>query len=131
MEIHSVGRSVPASWKRVLDAIRLRSKTDAWIDYEQFQTLCAAQEVDLALAKVYAAILNELGHLIHYSSDPLLKDTVILKPEWLSKAISFVLEDQQAKEQNGLVRHSRLSLLWNDSDRPGDRYPKRLHQVFI
>ena len=129
--IPSVGRLVPASWKRVLDAIRLRSETDAWISYEQFQSLCATQEVDLALAKVYAAILNELGHLIHYSSDPLLKDTVILKPDWLSKAISFVLEDQQAKDQNGLVRHSRLSLLWNDPDRSGDRYPKYLHQVFI
>jgi internalin A len=61
--IPQVGRSVPASWKRVLDAIRQRSETAAWITYEQFQTLCAEQSVDIALAKTYAAILNELGHL--------------------------------------------------------------------
>ena len=131
VNIPQVGRSVPASWKRVLDAIRQRSETDAWISYEQFLALCAEQKVDVALAKTYAAILNELGLLIHYSTDPVLKDTVILKPEWLSKAISFVLEDKQVKEQNGLVRHSRLELLWDDPARGTDRYPKHLHPVFL
>jgi uncharacterized membrane protein len=126
-----VGRSVPASWKRVLDAIRQRSETDAWITYEQFQTLCIEQGVDLALAKTYAVILNELGHLIHYSTDPILKDTVILKPEWLSKAISFILEDRQVNDQNGLVRHDHLSELWDDPARGGDRYPQHLHPVFL
>jgi len=128
--IPQVGRSVPASWKRVLDALRQRSQTDAWITYEQFQILCAAQDVDLELAKLYAIILNELGHLIHYNTDPILKDTVILKPEWLSKAISFVLEDNQAKKQNGLVTHKHLSELWNDPARGADRYPEHLHPVF-
>jgi C-terminal of Roc, COR, domain/Ras of Complex, Roc, domain of DAPkinase/Leucine rich repeat len=129
--IPQVGRSVPTSWKQVLDAIRQRSQTDAWITYEQFQTLCTEQNVDLALAKTYAAILNELGHLIHYSTDPILKDTVILKPEWLSKAISFVLEDKQVKDQNGLFRHDRLSELWDDPARGTDRYPQNLHPIFL
>lgn len=129
--IPQVGRSVPTSWKQVLDAVRQRSQTDAWITYEQFQTLCTAQNIDLALAKTYAAILNELGHLIHYSTDPVLKDTVILKPEWLSKAISFVLEDKQVKDQNGLFRHDRLSEIWDDPARGTDRYPQNLHPVFL
>ena len=129
--IPQVGRTVPASWKRVLDAIRLRSEADAWISYEDYLALCAAQEVDVTLAKTYAAILNELGHLIHYSTDLILKDTVILKPEWLSKAIGFILEDRQVKDQNGLVRHSRLRLLWDDPARGEDRYPEHLHQVFL
>ena len=131
VNIPQVGRSVPASWKQVLDAIRQRSETDAWITYEQFQTLCTEQSVDLALAKTYAAILNELGHLIHYSADPILKDTVILKPEWLSKAISFVLEDKQVKAQNGLFRHDHLSELWDDPARNTNRYPQHLHPVFL
>ena len=129
--IPQVGRAVPASWKRVLDAVRDRSQTDAWITYEQFQSLCADQEVDLTLAKTYAAILNELGHLIHYGSDAVLRDIAILKPEWLSKAISFVLEDPQVKQQNGLVRHSRLGELWDDPERGADRYPQQLHAVFL
>ena len=129
--IPQVGRSVPASWKRVLDAISQRSQTDAWISYDEFLTLCASQEVDIALAKTYAVILNELGHLIHYSTDPVLKDTVILKPEWLSKAISFVLEDDRVKAQNGLVRHSHLAEIWDNPNRGADRYPANLHPLFL
>ncbi|HEY9825301.1 MAG TPA: COR domain-containing protein [Stenomitos sp.] len=131
IQIPQVGRSVPSSWKRLLDAIRQRSHTDPWIDYEQFQILCTAQNIELTLAKTYATLLNELGHLIHYSSDLILKDTVILKPEWLSKAISFVLEDTAVKDQNGLFRHDCLSGLWDDPARGTDRYPHTLHPVFL
>ena len=131
-DIPQVGRKVPAVWKRLLDALRDRSETDACIKYEEFQSLCVQQGIDLVAAKDYAAMLNELGHLIHYSTDSLLKDIVILKPEWLSKAIGFVLEDRQVKDYNkGLVEHDRLSELWDDPARGTDRYPQELHPLFI
>jgi hypothetical protein len=129
--IQRVGRSVPASWKRVLDAVRERSRKDAYITYSQFESICDDQKVSRELAGLYAAVLNELGHLIHYRSVDDLKDTVILKPEWLSKAISFVLEDEQAKQQNGLVEHDRLSQLWDDPARGKDRYPEEIHPIFL
>jgi GTPase SAR1 family protein len=130
-DIRQIGRTVPASWKRVLDAVREQSKRTPYINYSEFETLCAAQQVDVDLAKTYAAILSELGHLIHYGNDLILKDTVILKPDWLSKAISFVLEDKQVKDQNGLIEHHRLDELWNDPARdPGERYPNQLHLIF-
>jgi C-terminal of Roc, COR, domain/Ras of Complex, Roc, domain of DAPkinase/Leucine rich repeat len=127
-----VGRSVPASWKRVLDALRERSTTDPYITYAQFEQLCEQQKVGPELAATYATILNELGYLIHYSGDPALKDTVILKADWLSKAISFVLEDEKVKAQNGLVDHERLGELWNDPGRDAaERYPPEIHPIFL
>ena len=57
---------------------------------------------------------------------------MILKPEYISKAISYVLEDSVAKEQNGLVRNNRLSDIWNDPVRAErDRYPAELHRIFL
>ena len=47
--------------------------------------------------------IGRLSHLIHFRGDEVLQDTVILKPEWLSKAISFVLEDKQTNEDKGLL----------------------------
>ncbi|MFT5465988.1 MAG: GTPase SAR1 family protein [Verrucomicrobiales bacterium] len=130
--IPTVGRSVPASWKNMLDALRKRGKKDPYLTYKKFRALCRRQKVSNELADLYAAILNELGHLIHYSDDPILQDTVILKPEWLSKAISYVLEDDAAKEGKGLVEHQRLGAIWSDPEREErDRYPEELHPVFI
>jgi internalin A len=84
------------------------------------------------LTALYATILNELGHLIYYRGDETLKDTVILKPEYLSKAISFVLEDKTAKDEHGLVKHSHFGEIWHDPAKPEkDQYPKKLHPIFI
>lgn len=130
--IPSVGRSVPKSWKNLLDALQERSKRDPYISYKQFLAVCHSQRITDELAATYAAILNELGYLIHYQNDEVLQDTVILKPEYISKAISYMLEDHQTKDDNGLVAHQRLSEIWNDPDRPApDRYPAELHRIFL
>ena len=97
--IQNVGRSVPASWKRVLDAVHERSQKDAYVKYAEFESLCDKQKVNKDLASSYATILNELGYLVHYKGISELDDTVILRPEWLSKAISFVIEDAQVKNR--------------------------------
>ena len=130
--VPSVGRTVPFSWKKVLEAVRERSKQTPYIRYIEFEKLCDEQDVSRALAATYAVILNELGHLIYYRNDETLKDTVILKADYLSKAVSFVLEDKETKEARGLVEHHRLSLLWNNPDRPAEeRYPPELHLIFL
>jgi Leucine-rich repeat (LRR) protein len=130
--IPSVRRTVPLSWKKVLEAIAGRSKEAPYIHYEDFEKLCAEQGVTQELAATYALIFNELGHLIYYGGDETLKDTVILKADYLSKAVSFVLEDKATKDAHGLVEHGRLYLLWNNPHRPtNERYPPALHPVFL
>ncbi len=132
VSIQQVGRTVPKSWKDMLEALRKRSEKDPYITFNQFRALCRCHKVSNELADTYAVILNELGHLIHYSSDAVLQDTVILKPEYLSKAISCVLEDEPTKGRNGLVQHARLHEIWDNPARPKrERYPEVLHQVFV
>lgn len=83
-------------------------------------------------AKDFVRISHRLGHLIHYEHDPLLRDMVVLKPDWLATAISFVLDDKQTRDAHGLVSFTRLSQLWNDTMRNAEfRYPPNLHPVFI
>ena len=130
--IPSVGRTVPLSWKKVLDALRERSETEPYIHYADFKKLCEEQSVSKELASTYAVILNELGHLIYYSNDESLRNTVILNPEYLSKAVGFVLEDKITKEGRGLIEHNRLTEIWDNPDKPAkERYPEELHPVFL
>ncbi|MBC6419379.1 MAG: hypothetical protein GDA44_11675 [Prochloron sp. SP5CPC1] len=129
-KIPGVTRFVAASYQGVLET--LRKQKEPWISYEEFLRLCQKQNLDLEKAKYYAGIFNELGHLIHYNTDSLLKNTLILKPEWLSKAISFILEDKKVKENNGLVSYERLSELWNNPKRKKkEQYPQNLYPVFL
>jgi hypothetical protein len=83
-------------------------------------------------ARLFVTISHRLGHLIYYQHDPALSDIVVLKPDWLATAISFVLDDEVTRAAHGLVRFSRLSQLWADPTRPADtRYPADLHPIFL
>jgi hypothetical protein len=83
-------------------------------------------------AKEFVRISHRLGHLIHYEHDSLLQDIVVLKPDWLSTAISFVLDDEKTRDSHGLVSFERLAKLWDDPKRPkGDRYSAKFHPIFL
>ncbi|MGD1930099.1 MAG: COR domain-containing protein [Leptolyngbyaceae cyanobacterium] len=130
----NVGRSVATSWNNVLQAVKHRSESAPYLTYDQFEELCQQQNVEKILAKTYAGMLNQLGYVIHYSdsNDDLLQQFMILKPDWLAKAISFVLDDPATRQLNGLVSHAHLSQLW--SHPPYDYevgYPAELHPLFL
>ena len=104
----------------------------AYLPLEQVLEICREHKMDEDEARLFVTISHRLGHLIHYEHDPTLRDIVVLKPDWLATAISFVLDDKQTRDAHGLVSFGRLSQLWNDPAREEEfRYPPRLHPVFL
>lgn len=130
VSLPEVGRIVPRRWE---DARRALKETDAaYLPLEQVLALCQNLKMGEEEAMDFVRISHRLGHLIHYEHDPALRDIVVLKPDWLSTAISFVLDDKQTRDGHGLVRFSRLAQLWNDPARPKeDRYDAKLHPLFL
>ncbi len=125
-----MGRTVPQRWD---EARRALKETDAaYLPLEEVLNLCRERKMDEEEAKDFVRVSHRLGHLIHYEHDPALRDIVVLKPDWLATAISFVLDDKQTREAHGLVEFSRLSQLWNDPARPEEfRYDPKLHPLFL
>ncbi len=76
-------------------------------------------------ARLFVTISHRLGHLIHYEHDPALQDIVVLKPDWLATAISFVLDDEATRTGTWSGTFSRLSKLWNDPTREQNRVIQR------
>jgi Leucine-rich repeat (LRR) protein len=125
-----MGRKVPRRWEEARQA--LKKTGAAYLPLEQALKLCRDCKMDDDEAKDFVRISHRQGHLIHYEHDPLLQDVVVLKPDWLSTAISFVLDDKQTRDAHGLVTLARLGQLWNDSARPQEsRYDARLHPLFL
>ncbi len=126
-----VGRSVPKKWQEVREA--LKTSGEPYLPLEQVLAVCKSDKHKMSEEEAYdfIRISHRLGHLIHYGQDPALKDMVILKPDWLSTAMSFVLDDEETRKKHGLVKVSRLGRLWNDSSREaGFRYPAKVHPIF-
>ena len=130
VSLPEMGRKVPRRWEETRQALK---KTDvAYLPISQVLKLCRDRKMDENEAMDFLRISHRLGHLIYYEHDPLLQDVVVLKPDWLSTAISFVLDDRQTRDGHGLVEYARLSQLWSDPTRPEEsRYPSSLHPLFL
>ncbi|NER33110.1 MAG: hypothetical protein F6J93_03360 [Oscillatoria sp. SIO1A7] len=124
-----MGREVPAKWQRVREALRAKEK--AYISYAEAIEVCNEYGLTESQAELFLKISHTLGHLIHYDYDPILRDCVILKPDWLAKAISFVLDDKETRQKNGIVTLERLGRVWEDPNRGENPYPEELHQIFL
>jgi GTPase SAR1 family protein len=129
-ELPEVGRSVPKSFADVRAAL---SATGApYLPLDEVLAICRAHHMDDEIARLFITISHRLGHLTHYENDPALRDIVILRPDWLASAMSYVLDDEETRKAHGLVDFSRLGQLWDDPTRPADtRYPATLHRIFL
>ena len=125
-----MGRSVPKRWQEVREA--LKETGEAYLPLDEVLAICRRYKMSDEEAQDFVRISHRLGHLIHYGHDPRLKELVILKPDWLATAVSFVLDDEETREKHGLVTFTRLGELWSDNDRaPEFRYPSKVHPMFV
>jgi len=125
-----IGRSVPKRWQEAREDIQQTGV--AYLPLNRVLGLCRERKMDDDEARLFVTISHRLGHLIHYEHDPALRDIVVLKPDWLATAISFVLDDKKTRDGHGLVSFDRLSLLWHDPAKEKEfRYPQELHTVFL
>ncbi|MCB2262532.1 MAG: hypothetical protein LGR52_06270 [Candidatus Thiosymbion ectosymbiont of Robbea hypermnestra] len=126
-----MGRAFPEQWQAVRE--RLRAGPEAWLSLKQYLALCREQDIGPEDARLLLRICHRVGDLIHYEHDRTLRDILVLKPDWLATAISFVLDDEHTRRKtHGLVGFDRLGRLWHDPERPEEnRYPASLHPIFL
>ena len=48
-------------------------------------------------------MLSNQGRIVYHGDDRDLAGTVVLDPEWLMKAIAYVLKDKETKNANGIL----------------------------
>jgi hypothetical protein len=133
--LKGVREKVPKKWETVWE--KLKDTKQAYLPYSEVITICKDVGLEIDQTELFLETSHILGRLIHYHNDPTLKDIVILKPDWLAKAISFVLDDQETRTNKGLIEFERLRNLWQNppyKDENGDPepgYSESLHPIFL
>src|SRR5205823_5909150 len=122
-----MGEIISARW--ILARTELADRSEPYISRDELGTICSTYGLDAEQTHTLAALLHDLGHIIYYGDDEGLNQIVVLQPEWLTKAISYVLEDAPTRNANGVLYHGRLKEIWSgDSER---YYPPRYHPYFL
>jgi internalin A len=123
-----IGELLSPRWVQV--RAEIQKSTEPQISYEEFEAACHRYGLDEPQTKALASLLHDLGHIIYYAEDEGLRSIVVLQPEWLTKAIGYVLEDTPTRHAGGVLPHARLTEIWQH--RQGSQsYPAKQHPYFL
>jgi internalin A len=126
-ELPQMGELLNNNWRRARDDVL--AHTDAHISRLTFERVCAEHGLSEDSTATLAGLMHDLGHIINYADDDGLRDLVVLRPEWLTKAIGYVLEDRFTRDNAGELPHDRLGTVWSPGGKP--LYPAKFHPYFL
>ena len=113
----------PKSWWAIKEALENPSTSKSYLTRTEFEALCAQHgETDASKQQHLATALKQLGIIVHYWDDPRLRETAVLRPEWLTEGIYKLLNDRQLAVAKGVVRMAEVARIL-----PHDIYPKAQH----
>ena len=128
--LEQMGMPFNRRWKEARD--ELLAQPEPRVSYQEFAQVCASHGLEPIDAETLAHLMHDLGYIVHYADDERLRDDVVLQPEWLTKAISFVLEDRTTQEMDGILPDSRLPGVWLDHPFENEpRYDPALYPFFL
>ena len=119
-----------SSWMNVRKKLEQTSKERNFITYVEYLDICKIEGINVDEAKSLIKYLNDLGIVLYYHDDSLLKNLVILSSEWGTDAVYKVLDEQEQylKGRNGILYYDDLSVIWSDTKLyPPERYPYLLN----
>jgi Leucine-rich repeat (LRR) protein/GTPase SAR1 family protein len=108
-----VGSVLPKTWIRVREA--LESDLHNYISLEEYLDICQQKGFTRRDDKLQlSSYLHDLGVILHFQDDPILNNTVILKPKWGTDAVYRVLDDLQIIRNLGRFTWSDLQNIWSE-----------------
>lgn len=129
-QLEQMGMGFNRDWKAARD--ELLALPEPRISYSTFSRICAARGLSGIDTETLAHLMHDLGYIVHYADDEKLRDDVVLQPEWLTKAIGFVLENRATAEREGILPDGELYKVWHDHAFPNEpRYDPEIYPFFL
>jgi GTPase SAR1 family protein len=123
-----MGEEWPAAW---LDAANeIRGRKEHYISPKELYKLMSRHDVVAESADVLAQWLHELGDILYFKEDEELNDLVVLNPQWVTEAISKVLESEEVIGKDGIFTQQHMDEVWSDIDENIREHLLRLMERF-
>jgi hypothetical protein len=127
-----MGMPFNVQWRAARDELVEIGLTQPRVAYEEFGAVCEGHGLSAIDTRTLAGLMHDLGYIVYYGDDERLKNDVVLQPEWLTKAIAFVLEDRETQEREGVLPDNCLEDVWlNHPFMNEPRYESNLYPFFL
>ncbi|MEH1819016.1 MAG: leucine-rich repeat domain-containing protein [Nostoc sp.] len=117
---------LPLRWFEVKQ--QLESMTEDFITYNRYIGICYENMIpEEQNHDQLIDLLHRLGLVLNFREHPLLKDTNVLKPNWVTEGIYALLSDENLKTKTkGIFTPADLTRILNP-----ERYPTKRHDYLI
>jgi Leucine-rich repeat (LRR) protein len=112
-DLEFMGREWPESYGRAEQAIKEAAKNArSHITRGQLYEIFRGCRINENIFKDLSGSMSTLGVMTQFSDCPDLSDFIVLQPQWLTKAISEVMEDKQLASDKGEIALQRMEDIW-------------------
>jgi internalin A len=107
-----IGSPLPKTWIQVREI--LETDTRSYISLDEYFRICRDHEVvEREDSLQLSDYLHSVGVILHFQDEPLLRKTVILKPQWGTDAVYKILDNKKVIENLGRFSDNDIQMIWN------------------
>ncbi len=120
-----IGDRLPKRWMKIRKKIeRVRRN---YISYAEYKKICREFELNEQLGEWLSTYYHDLGVFLHFKDNPILKNTIFIKPEWATNAVYKVIDSVGVQENFGRFCFEDLSEVWDDPN----EFPPDMHLELV
>jgi internalin A len=113
--------TAPRSWIVVRE--RLSARKENYLDFGEYRALCTAGGIANAEEQdAFARMLHSLGSILHFGDDPKLRQTMVLRPDWIANGIASIISSDTARAKQGEIHSSDLFGELDPQQYPSSQY---------
>ena len=106
---------------------QLEEMEEDYISYSRYQQMCETEGIaDTLSQETLLGFLHDLGIILHFQDHPLLEDTNVLNPEWVTKGVYQILNSNELFQTKGELERASLDHILDPQ-----RYPRLKHQFIL
>ncbi len=115
---------VPAVWRDIRDTLEKAPRD--YISMDDYYAICRRFGLNAERAGFLSSYLHDLGVILHFQADPVLAETVILKPHWATNALYKLIDTAEIIEAEGSFSFGKLQDYWDRKT-----YPRAIHRHLV
>lgn len=114
-ELPHIGTELPKIWVAIRRELEEMSKSVPFITDSEYLEVCSSYGmVERERAWFLSDYFHDLGVLLHFKDNPILKRWIILRPEWGTEAVYRVLDSRKVIDSNGYFTKKDLREIWHE-----------------
>ena len=108
------GEKLPKVW---VDIRReLEGREENYIYWSEFRNICKKEGIEERNRQLFLLdYLHDLGAILNFQDVPVLKNIIILKPQWATEAVYKVLDHTKGQKRSGHFHRDDLDKVWADN----------------